>query len=113
MCDCCHSDLVGSYGLQSPAIRRAEGSRGTPTKRAHLPEFVQRLRSKEVSLNDSVRLSASVMATPIASIVWEKDGVPLITDTVSSPYRSKVTTLGLCRNPVSCVIVIGDILLMS
>ncbi|VDN22318.1 unnamed protein product [Dibothriocephalus latus] len=29
------------------------------------------------------------MATPQASIIWEKDGVPLVTDTAASPYRTK------------------------
>ncbi len=57
--------------------------------RTHPPEFVQRLKSREVTLGDSVRLSAAVMATPAASIVWEKDDVPLVTDTATSPYQTK------------------------
>ncbi|VDL91668.1 unnamed protein product [Schistocephalus solidus] len=59
------------------------------TSRSHPPEFIQRLRPQEVSLGEPVRLSAAVMATPQASIIWEKDGVPLVTDTAASPYLTK------------------------
>ncbi|KAM3181520.1 hypothetical protein ACTXT7_014207 [Hymenolepis weldensis] len=57
--------------------------------RSHPPEFVQRLKSRVVALGDSVRLSASVMATPPANIVWEKDDIPINTDSALSPYQTK------------------------
>lgn len=69
--------------------------------RSHPPEFVQRLKSRVVALGDSVRLSASVMATPPANIVWEKDDIPINTDSALSPYQTKVylispVTITLC-----------------
>ncbi|VDD75474.1 unnamed protein product [Mesocestoides corti] len=63
----------------------------TLVARSHPPEFIQRLKSREVCIGDSVRLSASVTATPAASIVWEKDDIPLVTDSTSSPYQTKAT----------------------
>ncbi|KAL5960614.1 Muscle M-line assembly protein unc-89, partial [Taenia solium] len=74
--------------FMSSTTRRDSESR-LSIARSHPPEFVQRLKSRVVALGDSVRLSASVMATPPANITWEKDDVPLITDSASSPYQTK------------------------
>lgn len=84
------SIVIQSSVAPSGAGRRGSGSRAS-VLRAHPPEFVQRLKSREVALGDDVRLSATVLATPAASILWEKDGVPLVINTAASPYETKAS----------------------
>ena len=85
----CNLTFLIAGSLVGTAPRRGSEGRLPPT-RSHPPEFVQRLKSRTVTLGESVRLSASVLASPNASITWEKDDLPLITDTDTSPYQTKV-----------------------
>ncbi|EUB61845.1 Titin [Echinococcus granulosus] len=80
--------VIVKGAFMSSTTRRDSESRLSIT-RCHPPEFVQRLKSRVVTLGNSVRLSASIMATPPASITWEKDDIPLITDSANSPYQTK------------------------
>lgn len=79
-------------GFMSSSTRRISEGRMTAIQ-SHPPEFAQRLKSRVVALGDSVRLSASVIATPPANIAWEKDDIPIITDSPLSPYQTKVCLL--------------------
>ncbi|VDM17726.1 unnamed protein product [Hydatigera taeniaeformis] len=81
------ASVIVKGGFMSSTRRDSEGR--LSVTRSHPPEFVQRLKSRVVGLGDSVRLSATVMATPPANVTWEKDDVPLITDSANSPYQTK------------------------
>ncbi|VDQ01345.1 unnamed protein product [Trichobilharzia regenti] len=49
------------------------------------PEFTRRLRNQQVNLGSTIRLAASVLAQPSATIVWEKDGAEIPTEPSNDP----------------------------
>ncbi|VEL07057.1 unnamed protein product [Protopolystoma xenopodis] len=65
--------------------------------RRRAPEFTRRLRNQQIILGQSIRLAASVLATPSPNVIWQKDGVTLpVTEDVGqsgAKYLAKVSTL--------------------
>ncbi|CAH8611721.1 unnamed protein product [Heterobilharzia americana] len=53
--------------------------------RHRLPEFTRRLRNQQVNLGSTIRLAASVLAQPSATIVWQKDGIEIPTEPSNDP----------------------------
>ncbi|KAK4474841.1 hypothetical protein MN116_000743 [Schistosoma mekongi] len=49
------------------------------------PEFTRRLRNQQVDLGSTIRLAASVLAQPSATVVWQKDGVEILTEPPDDP----------------------------
>lgn len=55
--------------------------------RQRQPEFTRRLRNQQVALGSIVRLAASVLSQPSPTVVWQRDGVELITEYPASEPR--------------------------
>ncbi|CAH8628965.1 unnamed protein product [Schistosoma margrebowiei] len=49
------------------------------------PEFTRRLRNQQVDFGSTIRLAASVLAQPSATVVWQKDGIEILTDPSDDP----------------------------
>ncbi|GAA48023.1 muscle M-line assembly protein unc-89 [Clonorchis sinensis] len=48
--------------------------------RHRLPEFTRRLRNQQVVLGGNIRLAASVLAQPSATVIWQRNGVEINTN---------------------------------
>ncbi|KAL3321177.1 hypothetical protein Ciccas_000134 [Cichlidogyrus casuarinus] len=56
--------------------------------RRRMPEFTRRLRNLQVNIGRSIRLYASVIATPNASVTWLKDGRPIVSQQLEDKFTS-------------------------